>query len=114
SSELPSEYDVVMCSLFLHHLSTEEGRGLLYRMRCAARQMVLVSDLVRSAWGLRLATVVPRLFTRSRVVHEDAVRSIRAAFTPDELRELAGEAGLEGAVVAPRRHQRMLLTWRRA
>jgi 2-polyprenyl-3-methyl-5-hydroxy-6-metoxy-1,4-benzoquinol methylase len=113
SSALPGEYDVVMCSLFLHHLTNEDARGLLYRMRCAARRMVLVSDIIRSAWGLRLATIIPRLLTRSRVMHEDAVRSIRAAFTVEELRELAGEAGLEGADVSPRPRQRMLLTWRR-
>ena len=67
--------------------------SLLYKMRCAARRLVLVSDLVRSRAGYALAAAVPRLLTRSRVVHVDAVRSVEAAFTPEEFRLLAAEAG---------------------
>ncbi|MEX2218858.1 MAG: methyltransferase domain-containing protein [Phycisphaerales bacterium] len=114
SASLPGEYDVVMCSLFLHHLHAEDAVELLYRMRCAARRLVLVSDLVRSRAGLTLAWAASRLFTRSRIVHEDAVRSVRAAFTPDELAELAASAGLEGAIIAPHWPQRMLMVWSRS
>jgi 2-polyprenyl-3-methyl-5-hydroxy-6-metoxy-1,4-benzoquinol methylase len=108
---LPDEYDVVMCSLFLHHLGDDTALDLLYKMRCAARRMVLVSDLVRSRAGLFLSTVIPRIVSRSHVVHVDAVRSVRAAFTPEEFELLAGEAGMEGATVTPHWPQRMLLKW---
>jgi 2-polyprenyl-3-methyl-5-hydroxy-6-metoxy-1,4-benzoquinol methylase len=108
---LPGDYDVVMCSLFLHHLGDDTALDLLYRMRCAARRLVLVSDLVRSRAGYALAWGVPRLLTRSRVVQVDAVRSVEAAFTPEEFRILATEAGMDGATVARHWPQRMLLKW---
>jgi 2-polyprenyl-3-methyl-5-hydroxy-6-metoxy-1,4-benzoquinol methylase len=111
---LPGDYDVVMCSLFLHHLEDDAALDLLYKMRCAARRLVLVSDLVRSRAGLALARIVPRLVTRSRVVHIDAVRSVEAAFTPEEFRLLAIEAGMEEATVFGHWPQRMLLKWVRS
>lgn len=108
------EADVVTSSLFLHHLDDADAARLLTRMQAAARRLVLINDLRRCARGLALAWLVPRLLTTSRVVHVDAVRSVEAGFTIDELRTLARNTGLEGAVVAPRFPARMLLTWRRA
>jgi SAM-dependent methyltransferase len=110
---LLSGYDVVMSSLFLHHLERGQARTLLARMAEQAQQQVLVNDLVRSPAGLLLAHVGTRLLSRSWVVHTDGPRSVAGAFTTGELRELAAEAGLVGAEVAWRWPFRMLLTWRR-
>ncbi len=110
---LPAGYDVVMSSLFLHHLATEEATDLLRRMAAAARAMVLVNDLCRGLAGLSLAWAGTRILSRSPVVHTDGVLSVRAAFTAEELRRLALDAGLTGAVVTRRWPCRMLLTWRR-
>src|SRR4051812_30241746 len=41
-------YDVVMCSLFLHHLSDDEAVRVLRRMADWAARLVLVNDLERS------------------------------------------------------------------
>lgn len=111
---LPRGYDAVTCSLFLHHLDDAEVVGVLASMAAAARHLVLVSDLRRSAGGLALAYGASRLFSRSTVVRTDAVLSVRAAFTVDELRHLAGLAGLRDADVTRRRPCRMLLSWRRS
>lgn len=114
TDDLPADYDVVMCSLFLHHLSNDDARQLLGRMAAAQRQLVLVSDLRRSRLGLALAYVVSRAITRCDVVHVDAVRSVRAAFTMAELRQMAAQAGLSAATVARCWPARMLLTWDRS
>jgi SAM-dependent methyltransferase len=106
-------YDVLMCSLFLHHFGDDAARALLLRMGREAARMVLVNDLVRGWPGLLLAQAGSRLLTRSAVVHVDGPRSVRAAFTRAELAELAELAGLRGATVAWRWPWRMLLTWRR-
>jgi len=108
-----SGYDVVMCSLFLHHLERGQARTLLARMAEQARRLVLVNDLVRSPAGWLLAHVGTRLLSRSWVVHTDGPRSVAGALTTAELREVAAEAGLVGAEVAGRWPFRMLLTWRR-
>jgi 2-polyprenyl-3-methyl-5-hydroxy-6-metoxy-1,4-benzoquinol methylase len=110
---LPAEYDAVVCSLFLHHLSDDEAVDLLRRMATAARHVVLVNDLERNGRGLLLAYLGTRLLSRSPVVHIDGLRSVRAAFTRTEARALAQRAGLNGAEVSPRWPCRYLLTWRR-
>lgn len=110
---IPEGYDVVMCSLFLHHLGEDEAALLLGRMAAAAKRLVLVDDLARSRMGSWLAWLVCRVVARSRVVQFDGPASAAAAFTPAEALELARRAGLEGATI--RRHwpSRFLLSWSR-
>jgi 2-polyprenyl-3-methyl-5-hydroxy-6-metoxy-1,4-benzoquinol methylase len=110
---LPEGYDVLTCSLFLHHLDEAEAVGLLARMAAAARRLVLINDLRRSTVGLLLAYLGTRLLSTSPVVHTDGPLSVAAAFTPAEMRTLAARAGLKGATVARRWPFRFLLTWRR-
>ena len=110
---IATSYDVVMCSLFLHHLSDSDGLQLLQRMAMSAQRLVMVNDLERSRCGLALACAASRVLTRSRVVWVDAVRSVRAAFTRDEVRALAARAGLASAVVGWRWPWRFLLMWSR-
>lgn len=111
--EIPGSYDIVMCSLFTHHLDDDQVVHLLYRMRAAAKRLVLVSDLVRSPAAYRTAVAASRLLTRSRIVHVDAAKSMRAAFTMNEIAELADRAGLTSAEVSPGSPCRFLLTWKR-
>ena len=113
SAELPSGFDVVISSLFLHHLDQKHAVLLFGTMARAARQLVLVNDLLRNMSGLILAGVASRLVTTSRVVHVDAMRSVRAAFTLSEARTLAHDAGLERATVTRCWPCRFLLSWSR-
>ena len=109
---LPEGYDVVMCSLFLHHLTDDEARHLIQKMASVARRMVVISDLRRSRYGWWLAYAASRLLTRSKVVHVDALLSVQAAFTMSELQNLAAGSGLSDVQVVPRWPCRMLLTGR--
>jgi SAM-dependent methyltransferase len=110
---LPSGYDAVMCSLFLHHLDDADAGTLLGRMAAAA-PLVLVNDLERGLTELTLTYLATRLLSRSDVVHTDGPLSVRAAFTLPEIRALAATAALTGAVVARRWPCRFLLTWGRS
>ena len=62
-------------------------------MKAAARRLVLVSDLRRSATGYFFAWAGCRLLSRSRVFHVDGTRSVAAAFTPAEARASGREGG---------------------
>ncbi len=104
-------FDVVMCSLFLHHLDEQHATDLLSRMARAARRLVLVNDLSRSRLGYLVAQVVCHTITRSDVVRVDGPRSVAAAFRPGEARRLAQQAGLPGASVRRIWPFRFLLTW---
>jgi 2-polyprenyl-3-methyl-5-hydroxy-6-metoxy-1,4-benzoquinol methylase len=108
---LPAGYDVLTCSLFLHHLDEPGAVELLRRLAAAAGRAVLVSDLSRSRTGLLLAHAAVRLLTRSPMVHADGPASVRAAWTPAEALRLAHDAGLTGATVRRSWPCRFLLMW---
>ena len=108
------EYDVVISSLFLHHLDDDQAVDLLGRLARAARHLLQVSDLVRSSLGYAYAYAGSRLLTRSPVVHGDAVLSVAAAFTRAEAAGLARRAGLSGVEIRTSFPERFLLIWRRA
>ena len=113
NAPLPENYDVIMCSLFLHHLASDQAIDILRRMGRAANSMVLVNDLIRSRLGYLLAWMGTRVLTTSNIVHFDGPQSVRAAFTMAEARQLAQQAGLHDATISWRWPFRFLLEWRR-
>jgi 2-polyprenyl-3-methyl-5-hydroxy-6-metoxy-1,4-benzoquinol methylase len=110
---LPSDFDVITSSLFLHHVPGEETVGLLSSMAEAARRMILINDLIRSRLGYVLAWLGTRTLSRSPIVHQDGPMSVRAAFTMAEAEQMAQKAGLREATVSWRWPFRFLLQWSR-
>jgi 2-polyprenyl-3-methyl-5-hydroxy-6-metoxy-1,4-benzoquinol methylase len=93
---LPQQaYDLVTCSLFLHHLDRDQCIAALNQMKSASRGLIVVSDLVRSRFGLMGAMLGCHLLSRSPLVHYDGPASVRASWTPEELHDLARHAGLD-------------------
>lgn len=111
---IPGDYDVLTCSLFLHHLSNEEAEGLLRRMSEATRQMVLLDDQMRSRFGFWLVLIATKIFTRSRLCRVDGPLSIRAAFTIPEFRDLVARAGPEDAGITKHWPDRFMVEWQRS
>ena len=88
-----SDFDIVTCSLFLHHVSEPaQVVALLNRMRTISRRMVIISDLRRCRMGLLTAWAGSRILSRSGIVHHDAPASVRAAWTMPELTGFAARA----------------------
>jgi 2-polyprenyl-3-methyl-5-hydroxy-6-metoxy-1,4-benzoquinol methylase len=110
---LPTGFDAVTCSLFLHHLGEDEAVAILANMENAARHLLLVNDLSRSRFNYCAVWLACRVLSRSRVVRFDGPASVRSAFSPKEALSLAHRAGLEGATVRSRFPCRFLLAWRR-
>jgi 2-polyprenyl-3-methyl-5-hydroxy-6-metoxy-1,4-benzoquinol methylase len=110
---LPQHADVVLCSLFLHHLSESDTVTVLRKLIATRPRLLLLSDLRRSFAGYLLAQVACRILTRSPIVHFDGPQSVAASYTASEIASLCRAAELDGFTV--RRHwpQRMLLTWSR-
>lgn len=89
-------FDVVTCTLTLHHFDEAGGRALLAEAARVSRAMILVSDLERCvpAWlGARLLAAT--WWRGNRLTRHDGPLSVRRSFTPDELEGLGREAGLE-------------------
>ena len=112
NQNFPADVDVLMCSLFLHHLDAEHAQTLLSKMAQHARKLVLINDLVRSRTGVMLAHAATRLLTTSPVVHADGPQSVRAAFTLNEIKSMAAGAGLSGFTLEKRWPCRFLLQWK--
>jgi 2-polyprenyl-3-methyl-5-hydroxy-6-metoxy-1,4-benzoquinol methylase len=108
---IPRGYDVVMSTLFLHHLAELDASRLLQRMAEATRQAVLVDDLLRSRSAFGMAWIACRVLTRSPIVRLDGPLSVRAAFTLEELRLLCKRAGLANATYKRHWPARVLIQW---
>jgi ubiquinone/menaquinone biosynthesis C-methylase UbiE len=80
-------FDVVSCSLLLHHFGPEEIVGFAREALRVCRRAVLVNDLIRSRIHLALVYLGLPLF-RSRLTSHDAPASVRAAYTREEMRRL--------------------------
>lgn len=108
---IPAGYDIITTSLFLHHLNQAEAVELL-RTLGSAGELVLVDDLRRSAAGWWLAYLGVRLLSRSRLAHVDGPLSVEGAFTCEEARAMAVQAGWHDFQVRPRWPCRFLLVGR--
>jgi hypothetical protein len=73
-------FDVVTCSLFLHHLTSDQATNLLMRMAAAGR-LLLANDLRRCVSGYLMAQLACRCLTRSPIVRYDGPQSVANAFT---------------------------------
>ncbi len=89
-----ASFDLVSCSLFLHHFSGEAAVAMLAAMARLSRGAVVVNDLARS-WPLYVFVHLLGRFAASRLTRHDAPLSVRQAYTLEELRELAQAAGLK-------------------
>lgn len=109
--DLPADYDVVLSSLFLHHLTEEQAVLVLQKMKSATKHLLMINDLQRSVVGWYVARIATRLLSRSHIVHVDGPRSVECAFTPHEAKELAEKAGLENVMVTRHFPWRFRLLW---
>jgi len=87
-----ASFDVVTCTLALHHFEPAAARTLLRELRRVARISPVVCDLRRSAVAFGLTWLWSRT-TRNRLTRHDAPLSVRRAYTPTEALALAREAG---------------------
>jgi hypothetical protein len=106
----PGPFDLVVSSLFLHHLP-DEGVVQLLETAGARAARVHIEDLCRSRLGLALAWTTLRLVSRSRVAHVDGPRSVRAGWRRRELADLARAAGLSSVRIRRGWPERWILSW---
>lgn len=109
--ELPTDFDIVMTSLFTHHLDPEDVVMLLSKMRRAANLKVIVNDLVRSQLSYCAVWLATRLLSRSPVVHYDGPVSVNASYTASEFIEMANRAEMSTATVKAFYPCRQMLIW---
>lgn len=108
-------FDLALCSTALHHFDARDQ--LLRVLRELHRVSAIggiVNDLRRSRPALAGAHLLAATFWRTHpVTRHDGPLSVRRAFTPAELNDLARAAGLPGARVHAHVPFRVALVWER-
>jgi 2-polyprenyl-3-methyl-5-hydroxy-6-metoxy-1,4-benzoquinol methylase len=92
-SSLPRPYDMVFCSLALHHFSNDDAVRALQKIRELSSERVLVADLRRARWLSCAVYLVTATIYRNEMTKTDARLSAARAFSSVEMRELAERAG---------------------
>ncbi len=87
-----ASFDLVSCSLFVHHLAPDEVEMFVKEgLRCS-RLAVLINDLIRHPANLATA-YGGRLIYRSRLTRNDAPASVRQAYTTAEMQQMLHRSG---------------------
>lgn len=109
--QLPSGFDMIMSTLFLHHL--EEGDAIAFLRDAAAKAggRLVIQDLVRSAMSYWVARLGTSILLLNDICRLDGRTSVEGAFTRDEAKALTRKAGLTDAEVVPRFPFRYLIRW---
>ncbi len=91
--ENPQTYDLVCCSLALHHFSEIDAVKILRRACELSHDKVLISDLERNPLTWVCVYLVTALIFRDRMTRYDGRLSVKRAFSFREMDELAQQAG---------------------
>src|SRR5215472_7948922 len=85
-----ASFDVVSCSLFVHHLQPDELKRFASESLRVSRYAVLINDLIRHPLHLALVYAGFPLM-RSYVSRIDGVASVRRAYIPEEIRAMLAD-----------------------
>jgi ubiquinone/menaquinone biosynthesis C-methylase UbiE len=86
-------YDLVLCTMALHHFSEDDAIRVLRRCRELSRKAGLVSDLCRSVFAKMGVSLLTATMFREPMTKHDARLSIARAFSFSEMHQLAERAG---------------------
>ena len=108
---LDNSFDLVTCSLLIHHLEHEQIVQFVNQALRVARVAVLLNDLRREPLHLALMYAGYPLF--ARMTMHDGIASVRRAYTPQELKSILGNSDAAGIEMENRYLYRMgIIVWK--
>ena len=108
---LDNSFDLVTCSLLIHHLEREQIVHFVNQALRVARVAVLLNDLRREPLHLALMCAGYPLF--ARLTLHDGIASVRRAYTPQELKSILGNTDAAGVEMENRYLYRMgIIVWK--
>ena len=105
-----NSFDYVIQSLTLHHFDDAGAVRILREMARVARGGIFVIDLNRNPVAYLFYTTIGHLFLHNRLIREDGALSILKSFTPEEMEQIAKQAGLPNAKVEKHFPSRLVLS----
>lgn len=79
------DFDIALCTLFLHHLSDSEIKMLLNKIIVKAKVGLVINDLHRNRIAFSLFKIFGRLFLKTKIARHDGLVSIARGFKRQEL-----------------------------
>jgi 2-polyprenyl-3-methyl-5-hydroxy-6-metoxy-1,4-benzoquinol methylase len=90
-----THYDVILCTLTLHHFKDNEILALLTGFKNQARIGIVINDLHRSKIAYYLFIAVCKVFKLNSMSREDGLISILRGFKAEDLRNYAKKLGIK-------------------
>jgi 2-polyprenyl-3-methyl-5-hydroxy-6-metoxy-1,4-benzoquinol methylase len=103
-----SGIDIIVCSLFCHHLNNKELLWLLEKMYSHSTAGFVINDLQRNRLAYYMALAMTRIFGGSELARHDGPVSVLRGFKADELHALFSEAGVKNYIIHRRPFFRLL------
>lgn len=88
------KFDIVLCTLFLHHFTENELIGIFHSLKNQAKRGVVINDLHRHLFAYYSIKWLTQLFSKSAMVKFDAPLSVLRAFKKEDLKRILHQAGI--------------------
>lgn len=85
------DYDVVLCTLTLHHFKDNEIEDIMANFYRQARLGVVINDLHRSRQAYFLFRAFCKVFINNKIARDDGLTSILRGFKKKELKRFAAQ-----------------------
>jgi SAM-dependent methyltransferase len=108
-----ASFDVVLCSLTLHHFSEADTVAILQRIHDIARGGWIINDLRRNRIAIGLSKLMAHTIITNPIARFDAPASCERAFTIAEWDAMATRAGMDHFTIRRHRFFRMALVGRK-
>lgn len=92
-------YDIVLCTLTLHHFSNDEILNIITIFNKNAKAGIIVNDLHRSKLAYRLFELICVIFNLKKMSREDGLVSILRGFKKDELEDFSKKLNLKNYTI---------------
>ncbi|UTN03205.1 methyltransferase domain-containing protein [Flavobacterium bizetiae] len=93
------EYDIVLCTLTLHHFSNEEILNIMTTFNKNANIGIVINDLHRSKLAYRLFEKICAVFKLNKMSREDGLISILRGFKKKELENFSKKLDLKNYTI---------------
>ncbi|WP_373400735.1 hypothetical protein V8V91_17580 [Algoriphagus halophilus] len=87
--------DITTCTLFTHHFTDQELIDLLKSLREKSRLGIVINDLHRHWFAYYSIKVLTRLFSKSKMVQNDAPLSVLRSFSKRDWEKILSSAQLK-------------------
>lgn len=104
-----ASFDIVLCSLALHHFSEVDAVAILRSINHIARGSWIINDLRRNRIAIGLSKIMAHTIITNPIARFDAPASCERAFTIAEWHAMAARAGMNRFTIRRHRFFRMAL-----